>query len=266
MKSPRSRSSHRTGANSSISIATDLNVMKLHHPKKLYQLPVLRNHASAIVDLRVRWVSRRCRNHHRERLLKRRPQPTIRCGKTRRQVVIAIASLETVAGGVSARPHSEPSPHRERLRTAFRAMRRLAMPKRPKRNRRIDAPHVRLYRWMLDSPTYLSLSCQARAVLLEIARGHDGTNNGRLGLSVRRAAERCNIAKDTASRAFKDLEERGFVDCVTRGAFNRKSMHATEWRLTWWTLRLDRRVTVKAIYELGKTKHGPRIYAHGPNW
>src|SRR5918993_571309 len=69
-----------------------------------------------------------------------------------------------------------------------------------RRNKRLDAPHVRLYRWMLDCPAYLSLSCQARAVLLEIARSHDGTNNGRLGLSVRRASERCNIARGTAQR------------------------------------------------------------------
>jgi hypothetical protein len=81
---------------------------------------------------------------------------------------------------------------------------------------------------------YLSLSCQARAVLLEIARGHDGTNNGRLGLSVRRASERCNIARGTAQRAFAELQERGFIDCMTKGAFSRKALHATEWRLTWW--------------------------------
>jgi len=108
------------------------------------------------------------------------------------------------------------------------------MPKRRNRNKRIVAAHVRLYWWFLDSPAYLSLSCPARAVLIEIARAYDGTNNGRIGLSVRRASQRCNIAKDTASRAFAVLEERGFVDCVTRGAFSRKSMHATEWRLTWW--------------------------------
>src|SRR5215204_1141553 len=56
------------------------------------------------------------------------------------------------------------------------------MRKRPRPNKRLDAPHVRLYRWMLDCAAYLSLSCQARTVLLEIARGPDGTNNGRLGL------------------------------------------------------------------------------------
>jgi DNA-binding transcriptional regulator YhcF (GntR family) len=108
------------------------------------------------------------------------------------------------------------------------------MSKRRNRNKRIDASHVRLYRWLLDSPAYLSLSCAARAVLIETARAYDGTNNGRIGLSIRRASQRCNIARDTASRAFADLVERGFVDCVTRGAFSRKSMHASEWRLTWW--------------------------------
>jgi hypothetical protein len=60
------------------------------------------------------------------------------------------------------------------------------MPKKRNRNKRLDAPHVRLYRWLLESSAYLSLSCPARAVLIEIARGHDGTNNGRLGLSIRR--------------------------------------------------------------------------------
>jgi hypothetical protein len=44
------------------------------------------------------------------------------------------------------------------------------------------------YRW--DSPAYLSLSCAARVVLIEAARADDGTNNGRIGLSVRRASQR----------------------------------------------------------------------------
>lgn len=101
-------------------------------------------------------------------------------------------------------------------------------------NKRTDAPHVRLYRWLLDSPAYLSLSCPARAVLVEIARAYDGYNNGRIGLSIRRASVRCNIARGTAQRAFVELQERGFIDCMTKGAFSRKALHATEWRLTWW--------------------------------
>ena len=45
------------------------------------------------------------------------------------------------------------------------------MPKRPRMNRRIDAPHIRFYDWLLTSPAYLSLSCPARAVLIESLRG-----------------------------------------------------------------------------------------------
>ena len=41
-------------------------------------------------------------------------------------------------------------------------------------NKRLEASHVRLYGWMLDSPAYLSLGCPARAVLVEIAKVYDG--------------------------------------------------------------------------------------------
>lgn len=108
------------------------------------------------------------------------------------------------------------------------------MPRRPSRNKRRDAPHVRLYHVMLDSPAYLSLTCPSRAVLVEIWKAFNGTNNGRIGLSIRRASERCKISRGTAQRAFVQLQERGFVECMTKGAFSRKEPHATEWRLTWW--------------------------------
>src|SRR5206468_4901344 len=65
----------------------------------------------------------------------------------------------------------------------------------------------------------------------EIARIYDGTNNGRLALSVRDAAKRCRIAKDTASRAFRELQERGFIECMKQGGFSCKIRHAAEWRV-----------------------------------
>jgi DNA-binding transcriptional MocR family regulator len=118
---------------------------------------------------------------------------------------------------------------------------------------------------MLDSPAYLSLTCSARAVLIEIARGHDGTNNGRLGLSIRRASERCNIARGTAQRAFAELQERGFVDCMTKGAFSRKALHATEWRLTWWGCDVTGELPSKKFMSWGreKTKRGIKISRRG---
>jgi hypothetical protein len=171
-----------------------------------------------------------------------------------RQTVKAIAGPQIAAGGVSAPPALPPTHHHEQSRTGFWAFSGVVMPKRPRRNKRLDAPHVRLYRWMLDSPAYLSLTCPARAVLIEIARGHDGTNNGRLGLSIRRASERCNIARGTAQRAFVELQERGFIDCMTKGAFSRKALHATEWRLTWWGCDVTGELPSKKFMSWGREK------------
>ncbi len=142
---------------------------------------------------------------------------------------------------------------REQSRTAFRRGRR-AVGKRRRLNKRIDAPHVRLYRWLLDSPAYLSLSCPARAVLVEIVRCYDGFNNGRIGLSVRKAAERCRIAPGTAKRAFEELQDRGFIVCVTKGAFSRKTLHATEWRLTFWRCDVTGELPTKAFMSWGREK------------
>jgi hypothetical protein len=125
--------------------------------------------------------------------------------------VMAFASQKSSLAGLRPRQHSQPFQRREQSRTGFWPLWGIVMPKRRRLNKRLDAPHVRLYRWMLDSPAYLSLTCPARAVLIEIARGHDGTNNGRLGLSIRRASERCRIARGTAQRAFAELQERGFI-------------------------------------------------------
>jgi hypothetical protein len=128
------------------------------------------------------------------------------------------------------------------------------MPKRPRRNKRIDAPHVRLYGWLLNSPAYLSLSCPARALLVEVTRLYNGRNNGQIGLSVRRVSERCNIARGTALRAFAELQERGFIELVTKGAFSRKSPHASEWRVTFWTCDATGELPSKKFMSWGREK------------
>ncbi len=139
------------------------------------------------------------------------------------------------------------------------------MVKRRRLNKRLDASHARLYQWLLDSPAYLSLSCQARAVLLEIARGHDGMNNSRLGLSIRRASERCNIARGTAARAFVELQERGFIDCMTKGAFNLKGTARQRMASDLVELRCYWRPAQQKVHGLGprKTKRGIKISRHG---
>jgi hypothetical protein len=139
------------------------------------------------------------------------------------------------------------------------------MPKRPRRNKRLDAPHVRLYRWMLDSPAYLSLTCPARAVLIEIARGHDGTNNGRLGAldSSRfrtvqhrtrdRSARLCRIA---GARLYR-LHDKGSVQ--PKGAARHRMASDVV------GLRCHRRTSEQEVHELGprKTKRGIKISRRG---
>lgn len=95
-----------------------------------------------------------------------------------------------------------------------------------------DARHVRLYHWMLKSEAWRSLDCKARCALVELYGLYNGRNNGDLFLSVRELAARLRCGKATASKAFRALEERGFIRAKERGAFNVKHRHATTWILT----------------------------------
>lgn len=97
---------------------------------------------------------------------------------------------------------------------------------------------VQLYCFMLDSDAWSSLTANARAVYLEVARRYNGHNNGFIALSVRDAAVRCRINKDTAKRALDELQALGFIECAVPGGFSLKVRHASEWRLT--VARCDR--------------------------
>jgi hypothetical protein len=85
---------------------------------------------------------------------------------------------------------------------------------------------------MLATPAWCALTPAARAVYIVLAARFNGFNNGSIGLSARDAARLCNINKDTATRAFRQLIDCGFIEAVTPGGFGRKVRHATEWRLT----------------------------------
>ena len=102
-----------------------------------------------------------------------------------------------------------------------------------------DGKHVRDYEWMLCCEAYQSLDCVQRCLLHELKRLYAGTNNGELFLSVRRAAALLGVHKDTAARAFKYLENRGFIRAQQRGHFDWKTGGddkpggpATTWILT----------------------------------
>lgn len=95
---------------------------------------------------------------------------------------------------------------------------------------------VMLEHWMMKSQAYRSLKPGPRALLLEIMRRYNGSNNGRIGLGLREAAAALAMSdRQAIARYFSELEEKGFIRATRRSGFNLKdpnSRTATEWALT----------------------------------
>ncbi len=72
----------------------------------------------------------------------------------------------------------------------------------------------------------------AALIYIQIGLRYNGSNNGKIAYSVRDAARECNLAKNTAARAFKELTDLGFIEETNPGSFSRKTRIASEWRLT----------------------------------
>lgn len=86
----------------------------------------------------------------------------------------------------------------------------------------------------LDSPAWLALSPYAKALYPALKRrtGAHGAKNGRASMSVREAAEYLGCNKNTAGKAFADLQAKGFAIPRTIGTLGTAGMgNATEWRL-----------------------------------
>ena len=95
-----------------------------------------------------------------------------------------------------------------------------------------DPRYVRLEHSTMNTPAYRSLSPNARAILLELMKRYNGFNNGEVGLGCREAGEAIGRSRNCAMRAFKELEDKGFIKCREPGAFTRKNRMATTWILT----------------------------------
>ena len=110
--------------------------------------------------------------------------------------------------------------------------------------RRVDR-HVRLYHWLMRSEAWKNLPATSRALYAELARHYNGSNNGKIGYSVRQAAEELQVCTDTASKHFQILTKRGFIEPMKKGAFSLKERHATEWRMTEFTCDVTGRPPTK---------------------
>jgi hypothetical protein len=73
---------------------------------------------------------------------------------------------------------------------------------------------TKVLRATMEEPAWRALSSTAQALYpwLKLEwRGPDANNNGKLRLSVRQAAEKMGVVPDTAAKAFRDLQRKGFI-------------------------------------------------------
>ncbi|BAI72531.1 hypothetical protein AZL_018930 [Azospirillum sp. B510] len=93
------------------------------------------------------------------------------------------------------------------------------------------ARFVMLPHYLLKSAAWMTMSPNAKALLIDIWRRHNGVNNGEIAYAVREATA-IGLSKDQANRAFDVLIERGFLRVRRESSFNVKAREARLWELT----------------------------------
>jgi len=99
-----------------------------------------------------------------------------------------------------------------------------------KSKRSKEGQYIPLSYAQLKSKAWRSLSGAAIKVWLELHTRFNGGNNGSLTLSMAEAADALGLGKATAQRAFKELQDKGFLVLVKKGSWYHRQAH--EWRLT----------------------------------
>ena len=89
--------------------------------------------------------------------------------------------------------------------------------KRYKHQKKGAGRHVQLQEWLQQTEAWATLTPGPRALYIELKRRFNGTNNGKIYLSHRDAAEAINVHRNTIGGYFRELEERGLIR-MTKGA------------------------------------------------
>jgi hypothetical protein len=120
--------------------------------------------------------------------------------------------------------------------------------------------HVRICHYMMATSAWISLGGIERAMYLDIAARYAGygSNNGKIGYSVREAATNLHVGTSTAKRALDALQDRGFIVAMKRGAFSLKKRHASEWRLTEFASDISKDMPTKDFMTWAPDKNKPR--------
>ena len=84
----------------------------------------------------------------------------------------------------------------------------------------------------METDAFRALNPHETRVLLELYALYNGYNNGYLFLSCREAAQRCNMSKNTANKAFHRLIALGFIRRRADEPENYNLREATHWILT----------------------------------
>lgn len=103
------------------------------------------------------------------------------------------------------------------------------------RSKRADR-YFTVEHFAMNTVSWRALRPLSRALYFEIKKLYNGYNNGQLFLSVRNAGKLLGVHKDTASKAFRDLEAKGYIRAKTRSSFDYKMRKATCWILTEYKL------------------------------
>lgn len=117
------------------------------------------------------------------------------------------------------------------------------MPKKHPRDK--PARYVSMAHYLIKSQAWKSLGCIERALYLDMAARYYGSNNGRIGYSIRCAADELHIGTSTAKRALDALQDHGFIVAMKKGAFSLKVRNSTEWRLTEYQCDVSNKMATK---------------------
>ena len=82
-----------------------------------------------------------------------------------------------------------------------------------------DGQYLPISYTMAHSAAFRALSGGALKVWIELRSRYNGSNNGRVSLSLREAANLLGMSQTTAQRGFKELEDKGFIKCRSRGSW-----------------------------------------------
>jgi len=87
-----------------------------------------------------------------------------------------------------------------------------------------------LFEEYVASPAYQDLSTAARCLFHEFLRIYRPSRNGSLSISTRKATALINVSEPTASRAFHELAEHGFLKLNQEAQWQQRMTR--EWTLT----------------------------------